>query len=199
MSTELTPVQRRILAFISECILERGAPPTIREIGKRCGIGAPSSVSYHIKVLESKGLLKHEDSISRGLSLPEDADPARLPVLGRVGAGRGIIAAEDVEGHLRVDPDSAKRGDFILRVRGDSMTGAGILEGDMIQVRPRETAQDGRLVVAVTAEDAEGVVKRLRKRGSSWQLDSENPNYAPITAEFRVVGLVVGLIRGYTH
>ena len=78
------------------------------------------------------------------------------------------------------------------------MTGAGILEGDFIQVRPAETARDKQLVVAVTEDDAEGVVKRLRKRGASWQLESENPNYGPITERFRVVGLVVGLIRNYT-
>ncbi|OIO08416.1 MAG: repressor LexA [Elusimicrobia bacterium CG1_02_63_36] len=198
MSSELTPLQKRVLDFITECIQDRGVPPTVREIGKRCKIGAPSSVAYHIKQLESKGFLKHEGSISRGLTLPEDADPSRLPVLGRVGAGNGIIAQEDIEGHLRVDPDSARRGDFVLRVRGDSMTGAGILEGDFIQVRPAETARDKQLVVAVTEDDAEGVVKRLRKRGASWQLESENPNYGPITERFRVVGLVVGLIRNYT-
>ncbi|PCI36926.1 MAG: repressor LexA [Elusimicrobia bacterium] len=198
MSTELTPLQQRVLDFITECIQDRGVPPTVREIGKRCKINAPSSVAYHIKQIEAKGFLKHEDAISRGLSLPEGSDPARLPILGRVGAGNGIIAQEDIEGHLRVDPESAKRGDFVLRVRGDSMTGVGILEGDFIQVRPAETARDGQLVIGVTEEDAEGVVKRLKKRGSSWQLESENPNYSPITKEFRVVGLVIGLIRNYS-
>ena len=193
MSKEITPLQKRILDFIGESLDEKGFPPSIREIGRRLRITSPSSVAYHLRVLEAAGLLKREGSISRGMALPAAAG---LPILGRVAAGSGVIAAEDTEGHVHLDKDLRRGADFILRVKGDSMTGAGIFEGDMVQVRKQDTAQDGDIVVALTADGEEGVIKRLRRKGQPALL-SENPAYEPITGPFTVVGKVVGLLRSY--
>lgn len=193
MSKEITELQQRILDFIGASLEEKGYPPSIREIGRRLRITSPSSVAYHLRVLEAAGLLKREGAISRGMTLPA---PLGLPILGRVAAGSGVIAAEDAEGHVHLDKDLRRGADYILRVKGDSMTGAGIFEGDLVQVRRQDTAQDGEIVVALTADGEEGVVKRLRRKGTPALL-SENPAYAPITGPFTVVGKVVGLLRSY--
>lgn len=181
----LTPVQKKMLSFIADCVRERGFPPTLREIASRLRLPAPSSVAYHLKVLQSKGLLKRLGSLSRGLALPEHM--TKLPILGRVGAGGGMVAQEDVEGFL----DLSKGADFALRVRGDSMEGAGIFEGDLVLVQRQEEAQDGDLVVALVQD--EGVVKRLKRR----RLESANPAYPPITEGFKVIGKVKGLVRRF--
>lgn len=193
MSKEITDLQRRILGFIGASLEEKGFPPSIREIGRRLRITSPSSVAYHLRVLEAAGLLKREGAISRGMTLPA---PLGLPILGRVAAGSGVLAAEDAEGHVHLDKDLRRGADYILRVKGDSMTGAGIMEGDLVQVRRQDTASDGDIVVALTEGGEEGVVKRLRRKGAPALL-SENPAYAPITAPFQVVGKVVGLLRSY--
>lgn len=192
MSSEVTPLQRRILDVIKESVEEKGFPPSIREIGRRLRITSPSSVAYHLRALESAGLIKRAGSISRGMTLAEP--PNSLPILGRVAAGAGTIAEEDVEGHVSLDRDARRGADFLLRVKGDSMVGAGILEGDLVQVRRQQAADEGDIVVAVVGE--EGVVKRLRRRPSP-ALESENPAYAPITEAFSVIGKVVGLLRRY--
>ncbi len=191
MSKEITELQQRILDFIGASLEDKGYPPSIREIGRRLRITSPSSVAYHLRVLEAAGLLKREGAISRGMTLPT---PLGLPILGRVAAGSGVIAAEDAEGHVHLDKDLRRGADYILRVKGDSMTGAGIMEGDLVQVRRQDDAKDGEIVVALVGE--EGVVKRLRRRPRP-ALESENPAYAPITEEFSVVGKVVGLLRSY--
>ncbi|MBI3297030.1 MAG: transcriptional repressor LexA [Elusimicrobia bacterium] len=190
---ELTELQTRILEFIGESIEEKGYPPSIREIGRRLRITSPSSVAYHLRVLEEHGLLKREESLSRGMTLA--SPPNSLPILGRVAAGTGVIAAEDAEGHVSLDRDARRGADYLLRVQGDSMTGAGILPGDLVQVRRQQAAQDGEIVVALVGE--EGVVKRLRGKGERSRLESENPAYEPIPGPFSVVGKVVGLLRRY--
>ena len=193
MDSEPTPLQRRILGYISECMEERGFPPTLREIGAHCGVTSTGSVAYHLRSLESRGLLKRDARASRALN-PVDS-PSRLPILGRVGAGGAVIAQEDVEGRLAVGKDVARGADFLLRVRGESMRDAGIVEGDLVQVRKQDEARDGELVVALVDESA--VVKRLRRGRSGWTLEAAHPDHPPITDAFRVVGKVVGLIRRY--
>lgn len=191
---EPTPLQRRILDYLAECIEERGLPPTLREIGAKCGITSTGSVSYHLRLLESQGLLKRHERSSRS-TLPLES-PGRLPILGRVGAGGAVLAQEDIEGDLAVGKDIARGADYLLRVRGESMRDAGIFEGDLVQVRKQDDGREGEVVVAVVGEAA--VVKKLRKRsGGGWQLDSANPDFAPITEEFKVIGKVVGLLRRY--
>lgn len=193
MGEVLTEMQKKVLAFVQESIRERGYPPSLREIGAKLGIAAPSSAAYHLKILEAKGLLERTSSVSRGLRPVEH--PFRLPILGRVGAGGGMIAQEDVEGYLSLDADMARQAHYLLRVRGESMEGAGILEGDLVQVRRQDWGDDGQIVVAVVEE--EGVVKRLTRRGPKWRLESAHPGYAPIQESFKVLGAVVGLIRRY--
>jgi repressor LexA len=201
MRDKISQIQQRILDFVTASIRERGYPPTMREIGKQFEIPSPSSVAYHLKVLETRGYLEKKSAVSRGIKIKEDpahppeTEAFRLPILGRVGAGSGIIAEEDIEGYLSLDEDTARQASYLLRVRGDSMEGAGILEGDLVQIRRQDWADDGGIVIAVVEE--EGVVKRLKRRRAGWQLESENPTYPPITNEFKVIGTVVGLIRRY--
>lgn len=191
---EPTSLQRRILDYIAECVEDRGLPPTLREIGAKCGISSTGSVSYHLRLLESRGLLKRHERSSRS-TLPLES-PFRLPIIGRVGAGSAVIAQEDVEGELAVGKDIARGADFLLRVRGESMRDAGIYEGDLVQVRKQDDGREGELVVALVGET--GFVKKLRRRpGGGWQLESAHPDFAPITEEFRVIGKVVGLLRRY--
>lgn len=191
--SEPTPLQQRILDYITECLEKRGLPPTLREIGARCGVTSTGSVSYHLRELESQGLLKRDARSSRAIH-PAEA-PGTLPIVGRVGAGGSVLAEEDVEGTLAVGKDVAHGADFLLRVRGVSMTDAGILEGDLVEVRRQAEARDGELVVALV-EDA-AVVKRLKRLGPGWQLESAREGYRPITEAFQVIGKVVGLIRRY--
>ncbi|MFH2204566.1 MAG: transcriptional repressor LexA [Elusimicrobiota bacterium] len=193
MGEKISALQQKIHDFVAESIQQRGLPPTMREIGRRLNIPSPSTVAYHLKILEAKGYLKRKGSVSRGIQLAED--PNRLPIIGRVGAGSGIIAQEDIEGYLSLDADMTRQANYLLRVRGDSMTNAGILEGDLLQVRRQDWADDGGIVVAMVEE--EGVVKRLARSREGWRLESANPRYSPITQEFQVIGTVVGLIRRY--
>ena len=191
--SEPTPLQRRILDYVAECVDERGLPPTLREIGARCGITSTGSVSYHLQNLERQGLLKRRGRSSRAIEAMESK--FKLPIVGRVGAGGSVIAEQDIEDVLAVGKDVARGANFLLRVRGESMTGAGILEGDLVQVRRQQDAREGELVVAIVGDAA--VVKRLHRRGAGWQLDSAHPDYAPITEAFQMIGKVVGLIRRY--
>ena len=193
MGEKISPLQQQILEFVAESIREKGSPPTMREIGRRFAIPSPSTVAYHLKILESKGHIERRDAVSRGIRLVED--PNRLPIIGRVAAGSGVIAQEDIEGYLSLDVDMTRQANYLLRVQGDSMIDAGILAGDLLQIRRQDWADDGGIVVALVED--EGVVKRLKRRSSGWQLESANPRYHPITDEFRVLGTVVGLIRRY--
>jgi repressor LexA len=192
-TTLLSLPQKRILEFVASFIEDRGFPPTLAEIARACGILNRSSVDYHLKTLQSKGFLRREECRHRGLEVV--SHPFRLPVLGHVSAGAGVIAQEDVEEYITLDRKLSRGANFLLRVRGDSMIGAGILEGDLVQVRRQDQADAEDLVVALVGEEA--VVKRLRRQAKAWALHSENPRYSPITSEFQVIGKVVGLIRRY--
>ncbi|MFA6318631.1 MAG: transcriptional repressor LexA [Elusimicrobiota bacterium] len=193
MGREVTSLQKRILGFISESIADRGFPPTVREIGARLRIASPGSVAFHLKALERLGLLERTAARSRGLAPVES--PLRVPILGRAGAGPGPIAVEDVEGWLNLDRSAGRGAHFALRVRGESMTGAGILDGDMALVRRQEAAEHGDIVAALVGED--GVIKRLRRGAAGWFLSSAHPGYPPITGAFAIMGKVVGILRHY--
>lgn len=187
-----TELQGRILAFIGERLRALGSPPTLREIAARFRLPAASSAAYHVRRLEDAGLLTRRPG-ARGL-LPAES-PFALPILGRAAAGSGVIAQEDVEGRLEVGADLARGAEYLLRVKGESMTGAGILEGDLVQVRRQPAGSDGEIVVALVGEEA--VIKRLRHRGGGWTLVSEHPAYAPIEEGFQVIGKVTGVLRRY--
>lgn len=194
----LTPRQREVLEFITRQVRERGLAPSVREVAYSLGLRSPATAQRHIWALVEKGYLRRIPGRMRGLELararPEEV--VHLPLVGRVAAGRGAVAEEVIEDFLPV-PRHLGWGDgcFILRVRGDSMTGAGIVDGDLVVVRRQDTARPGDLVVALVGEEA--TVKRLRAENGTLYLQPENPAYPPIREEFVVIGRVVGLLRLY--
>ena len=183
----------RILDYVNQFVQENGYAPSIREIGAAVGLRSTASVSYHIQALQDKGLLLTPNTKGRKRSVVTNARPGQIPVVGVVTAGLPILAVENLEGTMAWDGES---GCFALRVRGDSMIGAGILPGDKVVVRPQATADDGQIVVARIGDEA--TVKRLsRKNGQIWLLP-ENDAYAPIDgSEAELIGLVKAVVREY--
>ena len=203
---DLTARQRRILEFIQETVRERGYPPTVREIGEAVGLTSSSSVHSQLANLERKGLLHKAPTKPRAMSLaPADPDMppdrgAQVPLLGRIAAGSAVLAAENLESYLAVPSEFAGDTDhFALRVTGDSMTGAAIMDGDIVVVRRQEDATDGDIVAALLPGPAEeeATVKRLRRKGGRVELTPENPAYEPIPMEAggRILGVVVAVLR----
>jgi repressor LexA len=192
MASEPTPKQGYILKFIQKHMAEHGWAPTFRELADHFSLSL-GAVQDRVAALEAKGFLKRSGEY-RGFE--PSASPLRIPILGRVGAGPGMIAQEHLEGHVHFK-DFLLGTDFLLRVKGDSMIGEGIMEGDLVQVRRQPSADDGEIVVALVGD--EGVVKRLRRVGHAYQLESANSKYRPITYDFQVIGKVVGLVRQYGH
>ena len=184
---------QRILEYVNQFVQENGYSPSVREIGAAVGLRSTASVSYHIQALQEKGLLQAPGGKGRKRSLVAGSRPGQIPIIGVVTAGVPILAVENQEGTLCWDGDP---GCFALRVRGDSMIGAGILSGDLVVVRPQQTATDGQIVVARLEDEA--TVKRLsRKNGQVWLLP-ENDNYAPIDGTHaELIGLVKAVIREY--
>lgn len=191
---------REILAFIQRFMREHGYPPTIREIGHEFGISSTNGVRYHITVLEKAGHVKRSGKISRGIIPAEVEVPSLgIPILGRVAAGSPILAEQNLDGTLDAnevfgDP----KGLFALRVRGDSMIDAGILEGDYVVVRGQERANAGEMVVALIEDEA--TVKYYQpRRGGGVELVPANERYAPIQvpadSDFRILGVVRGVMR----
>ena len=195
-----TKRQQEILDIIDRHVVERGYPPTLREIAEETGIRGISAIKGHIDRLVSKGLLVRERG-ARSLTLPRPAPSAPLvevPILGQVAAGLPLLAEENLSGHLSVDPSWVRKGSvFFLKVHGESMKGAAILDGDHVLVRCQETADNGQIVVAMI--DGETTVKRLRQRGEELSLLPENPDFPEIPVgkerSFRIIGLVVGVFR----
>jgi repressor LexA len=191
---------REILAFIQRFMREHGYPPTIREIGHEFGISSTNGVRYHITLLEKAGHVKRSGKISRGIIPAEtETHPMGIPILGRVAAGSPILAEENLDGTLDAnellgDP----KGLFALRVRGDSMIEAGILEGDYVVVRSQERANAGETVVALLEDEATVKVYRPQRNGTV-HLEPANERYAPIVVEpgstFRILGVVRGVLR----
>ena len=182
----------KIAAFVSTFIAENGYSPSVREIGEAVGLRSTASVSYHLQNLQAKGVLLSPGAKGRKRALVTATRPGHIPVLGMVTAGLPILAVENQEGTIPwEDPDC-----FALRVRGDSMIGAGILSGDKVVVRPQPTADDGQIVVALL--DDEATVKRLRRKGGKVWLMPENENYMPIDGdEAQILGVVKAVVREY--
>ncbi len=195
--SELSERQQAILKFIARHCQDTGYPPTVREIGLAVGLASPSTVHAHLAKLEAAGCIRRDPTKPRAMLVngPATPSPAHrrrdpLPLVGSVAAGAPRLAEEHVEDWV----DSPFAGDFVLRVTGDSMVNAGILDGDLVVVRQQDTAADGEIVVALLEDEA--TVKRLRKRGGRVWLQPENPAYAPIVAdEARLLGRVVGVMR----
>ena len=182
-----------ILDYVNRFIQEYGYAPSVREIGAAVGLRSTASVSYHIQALQEKGMLLAPGAKGRKRSIVTNIRPGQIPVVGVVTAGLPILAVENQEGTMSWDGDASC---FALRIRGESMIGAGILDGDKVIVRPQQTAEDGQIVVARIGDEA--TVKRLsRKNGAIWLLP-ENPAFDPIDgSEAEIIGIVKGVFREY--
>lgn len=200
--SDITTRQQRILDFISETVRDRGYPPTVREIGEAVGLTSSSSVHAQLANLERMGLLHKDPTKPRAMTLSTEESKATgtvVPLIGRIAAGTPVMAAEQIEDYVSVPTDFARSGEhFALRVTGDSMIGAGILDGDMVVIRSQDAASDGDIVAAVMpgpAED-EATVKRLGHDGGRVILIPENPTLSPFEmADGRIVGKVVAVLR----
>jgi len=209
MAKQLTKRQSTVLDTIRSMIRQRGYPPTIRELGKQLGIKSLRGVTTHLDAIAKKGFLKRE-SRARSISLMDLMAPfeqaLRVPIVGRIRAGEPVLAQEQVEGHVVVDggwlgASQAHEAPphFALKVRGDSMINAGIIEGDYVIVRQQPSAENGDIVVALLGEDA--TVKRFVKTADSIRLQPEHPTMEPIliTADspLSILGKVVAVFRKF--
>ena len=182
-----------IVDYVNQFIQENGYSPSVREIGAAVGLRSTASVSYHLQALQEKGLLQSPGSKGRKRAIVTTVRPGQIPVVGVVTAGLPILAVENQEGYLSWDGDP---GCFALRVRGDSMVGAAILSGDLVVVRPQQSADDGQIVVARIGDEA--TVKRLHRWNGKVLLMPENDNYAPIDGtEAELIGIVKAVVREY--
>lgn len=185
--------REQILNFLTQFMNEHGYAPTVREICNAVGLQSTATVHYHLNALRDAGLIEMDEMKKRAISLPDAQRADRIPVVGVVTAGVPILATENIEGYIPWDGES---GCFVLRVRGDSMIGAGILDGDKVVVRPQPDAENGQIVVALLDDSA--TVKRLKKTARDVWLMPENPSYEPIPGnEAKILGRVKALIREY--
>jgi len=204
----LTGRQQEIWKFLTDYVDEHGYPPTVREIGEAVGLASPSTVHAHLANLERAGLIKRDPTKPRALELRRDPkpEPARaaevhkLPLVGEIAAGGPLLAEDNVEEYIAVpEPLSGRGEEFLLRVKGDSMIKAGILDGDIVVVRREQTAEDGDIVVALAGADEtadEATVKRFFKDGARVRLQPENDELEPIFADHvQILGKVTGVFR----
>jgi len=200
---DLTKRQQEIFDFIKSYSARFGYPPTVRDIGKAVGLASSSTVHAHLANLEKLGLLRRDPTKPRAIEMLDRAveqvksivRPDGLPLVGQVAAGSPVLAEENIEEYVAVPPlAGGEDGEFILRVRGESMIDAGILPDDYVVVRSQETAQDGEIVVALVGEEA--TVKRYFREQDHIRLQPENTSMEPIRSrDVRILGRVVGLFR----
>jgi repressor LexA len=202
MDLDLTKRQKEIFDFIRRYAAKTGYPPTVREIGKAVGLHSSSTVHAHLANLEKIGLLKRDPSKPRAIELLFDRakrtvlpGQTGIPLVGSVAAGEPIVAEENIEEYIEIpDVIGGEEGDYILRVRGESMKEAGIFDGDYAVVRPAEDADDGEIVVALIGEEA--TVKRFFQEDDHIRLQPENVDMEPIrTPDATVLGRVIGVLR----
>jgi len=201
LTDQLTDRQARILEYIRYQNKVRNYPPSVREIGEAVGLSSSSTVHNHLNQLERRGLIRRDPSKSRTVQLVQDesVDKQRrnavsVPIVGHVAAGAPILAEQNIEDHILLSSELAQDGNFLLRVRGDSMINAGILDGDLVLVKPQQEATNGTIVVALVDNDA--TVKRFERGNGHVKLIAENPAYEPIvTSNVSLVGVVRGVIR----
>lgn len=204
MTIGLTPRQAEILDFIRDAVKRTGMPPTRAEIATVFGFRSPNAAEEHLRALAKKGAIEISSGTARGIRLAEQISGAMqsiiaLPLIGRVAAGSPILAEQNVEKNLPVDPGMFKpKADYLLKVKGLSMKDIGILDGDLLAVHAQRDARNGQIVVA--RMESEVTVKRFFKKGHQVQLVAENPDFEPIEVDlrsdpFEIEGLAVGVIR----
>ena len=206
---DLTKRQQEIFDFIKRYSDAHGYPPTVRDIGKAVGLASSSTVHAHLANLEKVGALRRDPSKPRAIELFDRVASSvvgatqrvvgrddGLPLVGMVAAGAPILAEENIEDYVSVPPEAGGgQGQFILRVRGDSMVDAGMLDGDFVVVRKQDSATDGEIVVALVGEDS-ATVKRYFREEDHIRLQPENTSMQPIrSTDVTIVGRVVGLFR----
>ena len=198
----LTKRQQEIFDFIKRYSAKHGYPPTVRDIGKAIGLTSSSTVHAHLANLEKVGVLRRDPTKPRAMEILDKAKkavvPPGLPLVGRVAAGQPLLAEENIEDYVEVPQIAGgDEGEYVLKVQGDSMKNAGILEGDYVVVHSTETAQNGEIVVALLGEEA--TVKRFYKEADHVRLQPENEALEPIlTRDVQVLGRVVGVFRRVT-
>ena len=208
---QLTKMQQKIYDYIAQAIQDQGYPPSVREIGEAVGLKSPSTVHFHLKHLEELGVIGKQAGKGRALTLteasresqapesqpPESQPPEnQVPIVGNVAAGSPILAQECIEDYLTFDTGGRDGEYFALRVRGESMLGAGILPDDLVVVHQQPAANNGEIVVALLGDEA--TVKRLKRQGSQVWLMPENEAYSPIDGrEAQILGKVAAVIRRY--
>ncbi len=199
---DLTKRQQEIFDFIKQYTDANGYPPTVRDIGAAVGLASSSTVHAHLANLEKRGLIRRDPTKPRALELLDRAmDGVRnlvspgLPLVGQVAAGQPLLAEENIEEYVATPSVAGgEQGEYLLRIRGDSMKNAGILNGDLVVVRPQETARDGEIIVALVGEEA--TVKRFFRERDHIRLQPENETMEPIIVrDVSVLGRVVGLMR----
>ncbi len=200
---DLTKRQQEIFDFIKRYSARYGYPPTVRDIGKAVGLASSSTVHAHLANLERIGLLRRDPTKPRAIEMLDRAAAGvrslvrpGLPLVGHVAAGQPVLAEENIEDYVQTPAFAGgDEGGYVLRVRGESMKDVGILDGDLVVVRPQDTASDGDIVVALVGEEA--TVKRFFRESDHVRLQPENESMEPIRSrEVRVMGKVVGLMRG---
>ena len=207
MTIGLTSRQSEILDFIRDIVKRTGMPPTRAEISTQFGFRSPNAAEEHLRALARKGAIEISSGTARGIHLAEQISGAMqsimaLPLIGRVAAGSPILAEQNVERNLPVDPEMFRpKADYLLKVKGLSMKDIGILDGDLLAVHSQKEARNGQVVVARLENDV--TVKRFFKRGHVVQLMAENPEFEPIEVDlredpFEIEGLAVGVIRAGT-
>jgi repressor LexA len=207
----LTARQQEIWNYLVEYVDRHGYPPTVREIGEQVGLASPSTVHAHLANLERAGLLKRDPTKPRALELlgrekrapapepaPQRRDVQRLPLVGEIAAGGPLLAEQEIDDYVEI-PEQIAKGDFLLRVKGDSMIQAGILDGDLVAVRREQTARNGEIVVALAGGDEtadEATVKTFYREQGRIRLQPENDAMEPIYAEHvQILGVVTGVFR----
>ena len=196
----LTQRQVRIVEFIQETVRDRGYPPTVREIGEAVGLTSSSSVHSQLRNLERMGYITKDASKPRTIGLPSEAHAVSVPLVGSIAAGTPTLASQDVEDYLAVPEGFASddRDHFALRVKGDSMMNAGILDGDLVVIRSQDTARDGEIVAALLPgiAEEEATVKRFRREDGRVMLVPENDSMEPFEMiDGRIVGVVTAVMR----
>ena len=196
----LTKRQQEIFDFVKRYVGERGYPPTVRDIGKAIGLTSSSTVHAHLANLEKLGVLRRDPTKPRTIEVlvgkaKAAVGPSGLPVVGQVAAGQPVLADENIEEYVEVPPFAGgEEGEFILRVKGDSMKEVGIYEGDHVVVRGQDTAANGEIVVALVGDEA--TVKRFFREEDHVRLQPENAALEPIRSrDVQVLGRVVGVCR----
>ena len=197
---ELTPRQRQVLRFIQEAVFQQGMPPTRAEIAEALGFKSANAAEEHLRALQRKGVLDLKPGASRGIQLRDSLrEQLGLPLIGRVAAGKPILAEENIETHYRVDPQIfSPRAHYLLKVRGMSMKGAGILDGDLVAVHRTPEVRNRQIIVARLENEV--TVKRYKQDGSVVWLMPENDDFEPMRVDLKeesliIEGIVVGVVR----